>query len=70
MFLCVSPSGNLNNDNYNNDNNGVRPFWWISEIYKPFWWLQGVLHTIKRAYNLSHKMWDKYKGIIWEIFKL
>ena len=28
MFLCVSPSGNLNNDNYNNDNNGVRPFWW------------------------------------------
>ena len=30
MFLCVSPSGNLNNDNYNNDNSGVRPFWWIA----------------------------------------
>ena len=25
-FLCVSPSGYINNNNYNNSN-GVRPFW-------------------------------------------
>lgn len=25
--FCVAPSGNINNNNYNN-NNGVRPFWW------------------------------------------
>ena len=27
-IFCVSPRGNINNDNYNNDN-GVRPYWWI-----------------------------------------
>ena len=26
IFLCVSPSGYINNNNYNNDNNGVRPY--------------------------------------------
>ena len=33
FFLCVSPSGYINNDNYNNDNNdnnGVRPYWWTA----------------------------------------
>lgn len=29
-FLCVAPSGYVNNNYYNNDNNGVRPFWWIA----------------------------------------
>ena len=29
-LFCVSPAGNINNDNYNNDNNGVRPFWNIA----------------------------------------
>ena len=56
FFLCVAPSGNINNDNYNNDN-GVRPFWWKARQsrHQP----KSMRH-IKRTHNLSEK--DKQKG--------
>ncbi|MBQ8404895.1 MAG: hypothetical protein IJX55_10835 [Clostridia bacterium] len=66
----VNSNGVLNWNNSDNDDGGVRPFWWISEVCKPpRRWLRVVLHIIKRAYNLSRLWRDKYKGLIWEIFK-
>ena len=52
-FLCVSPSGNINNDNYNNDNNGVRPFWWKvrQSRHQP-----KSIHHIKRTHDLSRRI--------------
>lgn len=56
-FLCVAPSGYVNNNNYNNDNNGVRPFWWNvrQSRHKP-----KSIHHIKRTHNLSERI--KRKG--------
>lgn len=48
---CVSPSGNINNNNYNNNSLGVRPYWWIvrqSRHKQP----KSVHHT-KRTHILS-----------------
>ena len=60
-YVCyVNSNGTLNWNDCDNCN-GVRPFWWISEIYEFLRKLQGVHHIIKRAYNLSHLLWDKYK---------
>ena len=53
IFLCVAPSGNINNDNYNNDNNGVRPFWWIARQSRP---PPKSMHHIKRTHNLSERI--------------
>ena len=52
IFLCVSPAGNINNDNYNNDN-GVRPYWWNvrQSRQKP----KSIRH-IKRTRNLSERI--------------
>ena len=52
IFLCVSPSGYINNDNYNNDN-GVRPYWWKARQsrHKP-----KSMHHIKRTHNLSERI--------------
>ena len=49
-FSCVSPSGNINNNNYNNAN-GVRPYWWEvrQSRHKP----KSVHQPIKRMHNLS-----------------
>lgn len=57
IFLCVSPAGYINNNYYNNDNNGVRPFWWRARQSKQE--LKSRRH-IKRMHNLSVK--DKQKG--------
>lgn len=49
MFLCVSPHGNINNNHYNNGNNGVRPFWWKAgqSRHEP-----KSMHHIKRTRDL------------------
>ena len=52
-FSCVAPSGNINNDNYNNDNNGVRPFWWIARQSRQ---QSKSMHHIKRTHNLSARI--------------
>ena len=52
-FLCVSPSGYINNNYYNNDNNGVRPFWWIARQSRL---LPKSMHHIKRTHNLSERI--------------
>ena len=56
----VNSNGVLNWNNSDNDDGGVRPFWWISEVCKPPRWLRVVLHIIKRVYNLSRNLRDKY----------
>ena len=58
-LFCVSPAGNINNDNYNNDNNGVRPFWWRARQsrHRP-----KSMHHIKRTHNLSRKEINKEWG--------
>jgi len=57
--FCVSPHGNINNDNYNNDNNGVRPFWWNASQSREY---PKSVHHIKRTCNHSLKK-DKQKGL-------
>ncbi|MBR5823667.1 MAG: hypothetical protein IKY67_05960 [Paludibacteraceae bacterium] len=47
---CVSPSGRIDYVNYNN-NNGVRPYWWIVRQSKPM--LKSEHHFNKRTHNLS-----------------
>ena len=49
-LFCVSPAGNINNDNYNNDNNGVRPFWNIARQSRQ---QPKSEHNYKRMHNLS-----------------
>lgn len=57
IFLCVSPSGNINYNNYNNDN-AVRPFRWIARWSR----LQPKpMHHTKRMHNLS--VWINKKGL-------
>lgn len=53
IFLCVSPSGYINNDNYNNDNNGVRPYWWIARQSRQ---QPKSMHHIKRTHDLSARI--------------
>ena len=52
-FLCVSPSGYINNDNYNNNDNGVRPYWkQLDRVgIKP-----KSIHIFKRTHNLSERI--------------
>lgn len=52
FFLCVAPAGNINNDNYNNDN-GVRPFWWKARQSRQ---QPKSMHHIKRTHNLSERI--------------
>ena len=51
-LFCVSPHGNINNNNYNNSN-GVRPYWWKvrQSRHKP----KSTRH-IKRTHNLSERI--------------
>lgn len=53
IFLCVAPSGYVNNNNYNYDNNGVRPFWWIARQSRS---LPKSMRHIKRTHNLSERI--------------
>ena len=53
IFLCVAPSGYVNNNYNNNDNNGVRPFWWIARQSRL---LPKSMHHIKRTHNLSERI--------------
>lgn len=59
MFFCVSPSGNINNNDYNYNNNGVRPYWWNvrQSRHQP-----KSVHHIKRTHSLSEENSDKQKG--------
>ena len=59
IFLCVSPSGNINNNNYNNSN-GVRPFWWNvrQSRHQP----KSIRH-IKRTHDLSERI-NKKDGVV------
>lgn len=66
--VCVVNYNGILNWNDCDWTNGVRPFWFISEVYELLRQLQGVLTIIKRVHNLSRIIWDKYKRI-WEIFK-
>lgn len=67
--VCYVNSNGILNWNDCDYTNGVRPFWWSCEVYKPCQRLQGECH-IKRVYNPSHaKVWDKYKRLLWTIFK-
>ena len=59
--VCYVNSDGILNWNDCDYENGVRPFWWISVVYKLLKRLQGVLHIIKRAYDLSRVLRDKYK---------
>lgn len=68
--VCYVNSNGILNWNDCNWSNGVRPFWWICEVYKLLRQLQGVHHIIKRVHTPSHQVrWDKYKRIIWKIFR-
>ena len=51
--FCVAPSGNINNDNYNNDN-GVRPFWWTVRQSRPCG--RNPYTHIKRTHDLSARI--------------
>ena len=58
IFLCVAPSGYINNNNYDNDNNGVRPFWWNARQSRQ---QPKSMHHIKRMHDLS--AWINKKGL-------
>ena len=59
IFLCVAPSGYINNNNYNNDNNGVRPFWWNVRQSRQ---QPKSIHHIKRTHDLS--VWINKKDCV------
>ena len=59
IFLCVAPSGYINNNNnYDNYNNGVRPFWWNVRQSRQ---QPKSIHHIKRTHDLS--VWINKKGL-------
>ena len=52
FFLCVAPSGYINNNHYNNEN-GVRPYWYKARQsrHQP-----KSMHSTKRTHDPSERI--------------